>query len=123
MPRRPVVIVAEDQGGLGRLIRDAFVADGYEVETAQSLAEAARALRRGGADLLISDVEDPPGGSPDELDAMCREFPKLPVVAVRNRTPDNTPVFGPWRVEGHVLTLPRPYRLEDLLAAARTVLA
>lgn len=121
MSSEPVVVLVEDNAELRGVLKEALTAEGYEVLGARDASEALELLRSNTVHLLISDLTDPP--APSALDEIREEFPELPVVAL---SPDGaghpTLFFGAWGGEGRYRTLPRPFRLAELLAVSREVL-
>ena len=118
MPVRPVVIVVEDQTELGDVIRDVFGEEGYDVLTVRDQYAAMGELRHREVDLLVADLPGSlPGGDP--LAEISREFPDLRLVVVTDASQEQVPFFGPWRASGLRVSLRRPFRLADLVAASR----
>ena len=118
MPARPVVRVVEDQTELGDVIRDVFGEEGYDVLTVRDQYAAMGELRHREADLLVADLPGSlPGGDP--LAEISREFPDLRLVVVTDASQEQVPFFGPWRASGSRVSLRRPFRLADLVAASR----
>ena len=122
MVKTPTVLLVEDNSELRHVLREALASEGYEVLAARDEPEALELLRERRVDLLISDLSDPPPDS-DELEALRREFPDLPVLTLSAAT-DMHPAlfFGSWQSPGRYRTLTRPFRLRELLAVSREVL-
>ncbi|MGE0158048.1 MAG: response regulator [Gemmatimonadales bacterium] len=118
----PVVVVVEDNAELRLALKEALAAEGYEVLAARDDTEALELLRSRTVDLLISDLTGP-AESTDTIEAVRKEFPGLPVVALSDGA-DSQPAlfFSAWRDPKAVRTLPRPFRLGELLAVSREVL-
>lgn len=122
MPRTPFVILIEDQTELGRVVKDVLWGEGYEISLVPDPSEALAILRKRTVDLLVSDL--PSTGEADNVLApLIEEFPDLGVIVVRDPADEPAPFFGPWRVSGSCLILRRPFRLADLLAASRELIA
>jgi DNA-binding response OmpR family regulator len=119
MPARPVVIVVEDQTELGDVIRDVFGEEGYDVLTVRDQYAAMGELRHREVDLLVADLPGSLPGEGDPLAEISREFPDLRLVVVSDASREQVPFFGPWRASGSRVSLRRPFRLADLLAASR----
>ena len=122
MRSTPVVLVVEDNAELRHVLKEALGAEGYRVMTTRDEAEALEVLRGTHIDLLISDLTDPPNAD-QTLEAVRREFPDLPVVAL-SETSGNHPTlfFATWEQPHGFRTLPKPFRLGELLAVSREVL-
>jgi CheY-like chemotaxis protein len=56
---RPVVLLVDDEAGILSALRRTLRREGYEILTAESGAEALRALERHPVDLLVSDQKMP----------------------------------------------------------------
>jgi len=121
MPPLPVVLIVENQTELRHVLRDVLDNEGYEVVPAQDPAEAITILRRQPVDLLVSDLPEPEDEGADPLADVIREFPELPLIVLSDGSPDAVPFFGPWRLSGSRMTLRKPFRLDDLIAASREV--
>jgi CheY-like chemotaxis protein len=122
MGTRPVVLVIEDNSELRHVLEEALSAEGYHVLTARDETDALEQLRANEVHLLISDLSDPPTETA-ETDVIRREFPDLPVVALSG-SPRAHPAFffSAWQGSGRQRTIPRPFRLGELLAVSRDVL-
>lgn len=122
MASKPVVLVIEDNAELRHVLKEALGSEGYEVLAARDEADALEMLRANEVHLLISDLTDPPDNR-DETDVIRKEFPDLPVVALSG-SPRSHPAFffGAWQVDARYRTIPKPFRLGELLAVSRDVL-
>jgi CheY-like chemotaxis protein len=122
MPQKPVVVVIEDHTELRHVLRDVLGDEGYEVLPVRDSAEAIEVLRGRSVDLLVSDLPEHDGGGEDPLADIARDFPELGVIILSEDSTDAGPFFGPWRVSGSRITLRKPFRLDDLIAAAKEVI-
>jgi len=122
MRRLPVVLVIEDQTELLDVIRDVLDDEGYEVATVRNPADALEVLRTKSVDLIVSDYAPPVDDGSDPLDEVADEFPELPVIVFSEDDEQSIPFFGPWRMEGVRMTLRKPFKLDDLIAASREVI-
>ncbi len=121
-PPKPVVVVLEDQPELGRVIREVLGSEGFDVRPVQDTTSALRILREEKVEFLVSDLSSDVGaGGADPLEALASEFDALPVIVIRNARADDVPFFGRWHEDGSRLYLRRPFRLDDLVSAAREV--
>ena len=121
MPHQPVILVIEDQPELRHVLRDVLGDEGYEVLPARDQGEALTILRERPVDLLVSDLPEPTEEERDPLEDVLREFPAVPLIVLSSDSEQDTPFFGPWQVSGSRMTLRKPFRLDDLIAASREV--
>jgi len=122
MATKPVVLVIEDNAELRHVLKEALGSEGYHVLTARDEADALEQLRENEVHLLISDLTDPPDPT-DETDIIRREFPQLPVVALSGAGGAHPAFFfAAWGARGRYRTIPKPFRLGELLAASRDAL-
>lgn len=111
----PVIVIVESSPELRRMLEESLQQRGYEVATASDADEARELLRRRPADLLIA---DPPSDRPEEkrqLDALCREFPRVPSIVVSTDAFDPTTLNRPPDGEAPRRLLHRPFTLSELL--------
>ncbi len=121
MPRMPVVVLIEDHTELGEVIRDVMAEEGYDVLTVRDQFAAVATLRRQVVDLVVADLPVPGPGPTDPLTEITRDFPDIPLVAIRDESAEDAPFFGPWRTSGRQVTMRRPFKLADLLTVTREV--
>lgn len=121
MPATPIVVVIEDQTELGHVIRDVMGEEGYEVLAVRDQFAAVATLRKQKVDLVVADLPAPEPGRDDPIAEIARDFPDIPLIVVSDEGKEEIPFFGPWRVSGSRVTLRRPFKLGDLLAAAREI--
>lgn len=114
MPKRPVAVLIEDDPALGAVLSDVFGREGYETVVAVDCDAARAVIEDRAVELVVVDVGDDPDPT---------IFPEQAVIAVCDPSESRAPVFNAWRVDGRVATVPRPYRLHDLVEAARAVVA
>jgi CheY-like chemotaxis protein len=122
MPHLPVVLIVEDQNELRQVLRDVLDEEGYDVLPVSDPTEAMAILREQSVDLLVSDLSESEDEGLDPLADVTREFPELPLIVLSDNSPDTVPFFGPWRISGSRMTLRKPFRLDDLIAASREVI-
>jgi CheY-like chemotaxis protein len=117
-----VVLVVEDNAELRHVLKEALSAEGHSVLTARDDAEALEILRGNPVDLFIADMTDA-APSPDGLEAVRKEFPNLPVVALASESGHHPDLFfAAWQAPKGLRTIPKPFRLGALLAVSREVL-
>jgi CheY-like chemotaxis protein len=117
-----VVLVVEDNSELRHVLKEALAAEGYHCIATRDAVEALEIVRGTHVDLFISDLTDPRDAA-ETLETVKREFPNLPVVALAGAAGSHPDFFfSAWQHPKGYLTLPKPFRLGDLLALARKVL-
>ncbi len=119
MPAEPFVLVIQHHSELGQVIHDVLGTEGYNVIPVRDRYGAIGVLRNQEVDLLVADLPESVIGGTDPLAEISGEFPDLPVVFLENVAPGETPFFGPWTRDGNRVTLRRPFKLDDLISAAR----
>ena len=117
-----IVLVVEDNAELRHVLKEALSAEGHTVLTARDEAEALDVLRENRVDLFISDLSDD-APSHERFDALRAEFPSLPVVALASDSGHHPNLFfSAWQEPKGLRTIPKPFRLGELLAVSREVL-
>jgi len=115
-----VVLVVEDNAELRHVLREALAADGHQVLAARDETEALEVLKGQRVDLLITDLSEPDASA--AIDAVRAAFPNLPVVALSGGGQHPGLFFAAWEAPKGLRTLPKPFRLGELLAVSREVL-
>ncbi len=119
-PRRPSILLAEDDVGLARTLAEYLERQGYTVLHAKDGREATKVLMRQRVDLLISDIYMPEGDGIELLTLVRRCTPAPAVVAMSGA--------GLGRIEGMLKmasvlgaarTLAKPFSLQQLLGLVR----
>ena len=115
-----VVLLADDEPALRRLLRVALELRGYSVVEACDGAEAvARLAERGGAiDLALLDLSMPRLGGVEALRAMRDLEPELPAIFMTGH-PEGAVLAG---APPDVLLLAKPFRPDELVGHVRTAL-
>ncbi len=114
------MLVVDDEPELREVIRIDLESAGFAVTCVGSLAAALVALKRGGFDVILSDVLMPGGGGFDLLDAFRAEFggPPVPLVLMTGFADGDATE----RARGlGVEVLGKPVGLERLVGALRRV--
>jgi DNA-binding response OmpR family regulator len=119
VPVVPVVIVIAYESELGRLIRDVLVDEGYDVVRVRDPYGAIGLMRKQSVDLVVAGLPVLDEEEGDPLNELMTEFPDVALIALSRPGRMALPVFGRWRREGHRITLKLPFRLNDVIAAAR----
>lgn len=111
------MLVVEDNAELRHVLKEALALEGWDVLAARDEADALEVLQQNRVDLLISDL---PASDGDGLERVRRDFPTLAVVAFAGA--GDALSFSPWRSDGRFRTLPKPFRLREVLAVTRELL-
>jgi CheY-like chemotaxis protein len=90
----PVVLLVESSPELRRMLEESLTQRGYTVASVTDVEEAIETLRRAPADLVIADPPSRGGREGRAIDALLREFPRLPSIVVSPDTFDPS-VFKP----------------------------
>jgi DNA-binding NtrC family response regulator len=81
-PRRPTMLVVDDDAGSSGLLREIFVQEGYDVSLAGSGAEALKAAAEKPFDIVLSDVQMPDIDGIEVLRRLKRAAPDAIVILV-----------------------------------------
>lgn len=117
-PAERVVLLAEDEGLVRRLMIQTLRREGWRVLDAPSGAEALRVARESGLtlDLLITDIVMPGMSGRDLAERLRRAHPDLPVLFVTGFSSEADPRRLPGR---GIAILQKPFLPESLLARVR----
>jgi len=117
------VLVVDDHPPTVRLIQNALEQEGFSVISAANGAECLIAVHRDQPDLVILDVIMPVMDGFQTLRVLREDdhTRSLPVIILSIRDSDQDVLKG-WRI-GADFYLTKPFKLDDLLAAVRRVLA
>lgn len=123
-PRKPRIVVIDDDTGLREAIRAILEAEGYEVVEALNGAAAFEALRSPAADLVVCDMFMPGMDGLEILRKLRREFPAVPVIAISGGGNDHSglDVLHMARHLGAAHVLHKPLRRAKFLETVRTLL-
>ncbi|HEY7574443.1 MAG TPA: response regulator transcription factor [Thermoanaerobaculia bacterium] len=113
------VLVADDDSGLRRVVRDAFERAGHEVEIAADGQEALERFREGSFDLVVTDLAMP-GRTGLELTEEIRKVSRVPILILTVRDEEHEKV----RLldAGADDYVSKPFGVEELLARCRALL-
>ena len=115
------ILLAEDEAAIRSLVAEALRAHGYTVLAAADGAEAIELWRAhsGAIDLLFLDVRMPRADGPEVLRRAREDRPQVAAVFSSGFIPEETERED---VFEHVLFLPKPYRVPDLIDAVSRAL-
>jgi two-component system nitrogen regulation response regulator GlnG len=112
------VLLIDDDAAIRTVVREALRRAGHIVEVADTLARGRALLTRFAPDVLITDVMLPDGNGLDDVPALVRERPDMPVIVLSAQNTLATAVRA--TEQGAFDYLPKPFDLSEL---ARTVAA
>lgn len=112
-----MVLVVEEVDALRDALIAALEAEGWQVLAADEPATLS-VLEEHDVDLVVAD----PAEGADTLARVEQSHPDLPLVVLSDAGQGATVAFGPWERSGSRRTLRRPFKLSDVIAAARDAL-
>jgi len=119
--RRLSILVVDDQAFVRVLLTDSLREAGYEVVTAADGEAALEALKRGGVDLLITDMVMPNRDGVQTITSARIQFPGLKILAMSGDR--NADVYlRTAQSLGAQAVLPKPFDKKQLLAVVKKVL-
>ncbi len=114
------ILLVDDEPSMRSVLSEGLSCCGYEVETAESGAEALRKFQSGGFSTVITDVRMPKTNGMDVLRRVKRLSPQTPVIVVTAYGTVNTAVEA--MKEGAADFIMKPFALEQMEMAVRNVL-
>lgn len=118
------IVLADDEPKLRELFARYLCGIGHEVRTAADGNEAMAALSEAPADLLVTDINMPDMDGIEILTALRRQGSVLPVVAISGGGYlDKNLLLSSAAMLGAVITLEKPFALEELRAAVEQALS
>jgi CheY-like chemotaxis protein len=118
------ILVVDDDRFLRLLIKRALETAGHTVFDCENGRKAVEHIEREHIDLLITDILMPEMDGVEAVRAIRRLRPDLPILAISAGGPAKAGDFlGLAQAFGATETLPKPFRPEDVVAAAARLLA
>jgi DNA-binding response OmpR family regulator len=120
-PKRPRILVADDEAEIRKVMRTAFEAKGYEVEEVDNGFDAILYVEAKRPDLVLLDIRMP---SLDGWAALAeiRKLPAAPPVIIVSSVDEIN--MSPMMIrEGVAAYLSKPFRIDELMATCQSVLA
>ena len=115
------VLIADDDASIRLVLSQAFTRAGFQVRATGAASTLLKWVSEGEGDLVITDVVMADENVFDFLPRMRKQRPKLPVIVM---SAQNTLLTAVNAAEtGAFEYLPKPFDLDDMLAAARRALA
>lgn len=115
---RPAVLIVEDDLPVAQVIEQALVAHGYECLVTEVAEDAMQVLMHVPFDLAVVDIFMRGQGGLAAIQAIRRRYPECRIIATSGGWSSMTPgeaLRAAWKVGAHE-TLPKPFRLETLIA-------
>lgn len=120
----PTVLLLEDNEAYRALITEVLGQAGFEVVAVPDGRRVATILAERPVDLVISDLVMPERDGIETLTELHYSHPRLPVIAISGDVPINRDLY--LRVAeklGAARVLAKPFKMEDLILAARAAIA
>jgi DNA-binding response OmpR family regulator len=112
------IILVDDEPAIRRNLARYLTAQGHDVRAAGNGREALLAFDEGGVDLLITDINMPEMDGIEILNALRARGSSVPVIAMSGGGQfDKTLLLGSATMLGAVVTLEKPFELDQLLRA------
>ncbi len=123
MTQRARIVVADDRADIVEFARVALERAGYEVAVAENGREALERQRERPADVLITDIFMPEADGMETIDRVHSEYPGTRVIAMSGGMEHMQDYLSIAEQIGVDATLRKPFTLEELLGAVRSVLS
>jgi len=124
LPVMPTVLLLEDNTAYRDLITEVLTLAGFVVHAAPDGRRVADILSRMPIDLVITDLVMPERDGLETLTDLRYSHPKLPVIAISGDVPLNTHLYLSIAEKlGASRVLAKPFRMEQLVSAAREAVA
>ncbi|MGC4054445.1 MAG: response regulator [Paludibaculum sp.] len=114
------ILVAEDEVGVRRFLRDALEGQGYQVTEAINGAQALQHLRTGQVDLVLTNLIIAQQAGLDSIGALRGAAPRARIIALTNGFAGGASDSS--RMQGADAILHKPVRVDQLLAKVTQVL-
>jgi two-component system response regulator PilR (NtrC family) len=115
------ILVIDDEADLRELLGISLQAEGYEVRSAASLAQARECLARGGIDLCLTDMRLPDGDGLSLVREVADQHPGLPIAVITAYGSAESAVSA--LKAGAFDYLPKPVALDALRSTVRAALS
>jgi len=118
------VLVIDDDKQSREVIRDILESDGYEVVEAKDGKEGVAVFRKQPTDLVVTDIIMPEQEGVETILQLKRDYPDVKIIAVSGGGRlSPTDYLHIAKKSGAKQTLQKPFRVEELLTAARKLLS
>jgi len=123
LPVMPTVLVLEDNEAYRTLIAEVLQTAGFDVVSAADGRHVATILAERPIDLLITDLSMPERDGLETMTELRYSHPRLPIIAISGDVPLNRDLYLTLAEKlGAARVLAKPFKMTDLIAAARTAL-
>jgi DNA-binding NtrC family response regulator len=120
----PAVLLLEDNEAYRALMADVLTLAGFEVCAAPDGRHVAEILRARRIDLVITDLVMPERDGIETITDLHYSHPRLPVIAISGDMPLNRDLYLRLAEKlGAARVLAKPFKMDQLIAAAREALA
>ena len=120
----PAVLVVEDNDAYRTLIAEVFTAAGFDVCAEPDGRRVVAILRERRIDLVITDLVMPGRDGIETMSELRSSHPRLPVIAISGDVPLNRDLYLTIAEKlGASRVLAKPFKMDQLLTAAREALA
>jgi CheY-like chemotaxis protein len=116
------ILVVDDRRDIVDFARVALERAGYEVAVAGNGRQALELQREHPADVLITDIFMPEADGMETMDCVRREYPRTRLIAMSGGVDHMQDYLAIARQIGVDATLRKPFTVEELLGAVRSVL-
>jgi DNA-binding NtrC family response regulator len=114
------ILVVDDDAIVIASCRRILEAEGFEVTTVRSAAEALETVRKDTFDLLLIDVKMPKHDGPFLMREIKKDLPQVPILVMSGYPTPET--IADVMQAGAARFIPKPFRPDDLARAVRGVL-
>jgi DNA-binding NtrC family response regulator len=114
------ILVVDDDAIVIASCRRILEAEGFEVTTVRSAAEALETVRKDTFDLLLIDVKMPKHDGPFLMREIKKDLPQVPILVMSGYPTPET--IADVMQAGAARFIPKPFRPDDLTRAVRGVL-
>lgn len=118
--KRSRILIVEDESLVRDMLHDFFVSQDLDAEKANDGEQALDRLRRGGIDLIISDLVMPQSDGLELLMSVQKESPEIPLIAIT--APNNSVYLSAAQKLGAARCFEKPLVLAELLEAVQDLL-
>ena len=117
------ILVIDDERPIRDALAKVFRREGHTVRLAENGAVGVDLYREDPADVVVTDMTMPVKGGIETLAELKRDYPSVKVIAMSGGWPDSA--FDPLTIArdlGALHTLPKPFEIQEMLAAVRAAL-
>lgn len=121
-PRRRIMVV-DDDAGIRRSLHVLLSRAGHEVLQAADGLQAVQLWRKGGGDLVITDLHMPNKDGIETILELLTHTPGIPIIAMSGGgQTKRLDLLGNVTLLGSVLTIEKPFTLSEMMSVVRQAL-